>query len=336
MTPEEIDPQLKHLLNELKPVPERSLQAAARGRARFLAEAARQSVSPKGIWRHTGQTNAFRKERFAMNVLVTTILALTMLFGGTVGTVYAAQDDLPNQALYPVKTFVEDVRLGLKSDPQGQLAYLGDLAQLRVQEMIALNGGGIALPPEVSLRLQQHNQQAMTVAAGMDDAAMPGALEQLRTRLQIQLITASKFQTQDQVMIQTRTMLQNQLRVVEDGLANPQGFRHAVRSQYQDQAFGTPNGTQSPGTGSGQGNGPANDGSGGGNGSGGSSNGTSDPGSGQGGYGPGGGQSTEAPGSGSGQGGYGPGGCLLIDESGRCIEGGSHGGQQGQGGPNRP
>ena len=146
---DELDPQLKQLLDDLKPVPPRNPQRAARGRARFLAESA-QPVSANPFLRLMNQIHVFRKERFSMNTILALALVLAALFGGAAGTVYAAQDDLPTEALYPVKTLTEDARLALASDPQARLTLLADLAQTRTQEMVQLAEAGI-VPPEATL-----------------------------------------------------------------------------------------------------------------------------------------------------------------------------------------
>lgn len=111
MKNDEIDPTLNNAFDDLKTTPPRDPQAAARGRANFLAKAApfRQTVSRQADQRHNKWTNTIfplfqRKERRPMlTTLFAVILALTVFFGGTGGTVLAAQGSLPDQTLYPVK-----------------------------------------------------------------------------------------------------------------------------------------------------------------------------------------------------------------------------------------
>ncbi len=245
-----------------------------------------------------------------MNTILAIALFFTALFGGAAGTAYAAQDDLPTEALYPVKTLTEDLRLTLVSNPQAQIDLLADLAQTRTQEMVQLAEAGI-VPPEATLsRLQDHTRLAFDLAASLPDADMLRTMEQLRDRLQTQLrlidecaATGEPLQT----MTQTREMLQEHLRLVDDGLADPQGFRNAVQHGLpleQPGGFGPgeqPEATPAQGSGYGPGGQPeATPGSGSGYGPGGQPEAT--PGSGNG-YGPG-GQPEATPGSGNG---YGPG-----------------------------
>lgn len=88
---DELDPQLKQMLDDLKPVPPRKPARAAHGRAQFLAESA-QPVSENAFLRLTNQIPQFRKERFSMNTILAIALLFAALFGGTAGTVYAAQE----------------------------------------------------------------------------------------------------------------------------------------------------------------------------------------------------------------------------------------------------
>ena len=309
MMTEELDPQLKQLLDDMKPVPPRDPVRAARGRARFLAESA-QPVSVNPFLSLINQIHIFRKERFSMNTILVITLFFTTLFGGAAGTVYAAQDDLPTEALYPVKTLTEDLRLSLVSDSQTRLILLADLAQTRTQEMVQLAEAGI-VPPEATLsRLQDHTRLAFDLAASLPDTDMLKTMEQLRDRLRTQLRLIDECDAQGdplQTMTQTRLMLQEHLRLLDDGLADPQGFRNAVQHGTPIQQpggygpGGQPEATPASGGGYGPGNPPeATPGSGSGYGPGGQPEATPSEGNG---YGPG--NHPEAtPSKGSG---YGPG-----------------------------
>src|SRR5574338_396054 len=112
MKNDSIDQRLFTLLDELGPVPARDAHAEAHGRARFLTEA----VSLRGKRRHNVWTIFQHKENLAMKLAVSTLVIVGLLFGGN-ATVSAAQDDLPNQPLYPVKVMSEDVSLWFVSDP---------------------------------------------------------------------------------------------------------------------------------------------------------------------------------------------------------------------------
>ena len=102
MTKQTPDMKIEDRLEELKAVSPRNPGQAARGRANFLSEGAkyRQAVSPNAKVRQSGWIFLInRKEKFAMNALVSLVLAAALVLGGG-ATAVAAQDDLPNQSLY--------------------------------------------------------------------------------------------------------------------------------------------------------------------------------------------------------------------------------------------
>ena len=95
--------EIEQRLEEIKDVPDRNAAQAAHGRANFLNEAAnyQQAVSPTRNMRQSGWIFLInRKEKFAMNALVSLILAATLILGGS-ATAVAAQDDLPDQPRFP-------------------------------------------------------------------------------------------------------------------------------------------------------------------------------------------------------------------------------------------
>jgi hypothetical protein len=230
----ELEKFVTRQLDEIKPVPPRNPHMASRGRALFLGMA----VSMQSLPRQKGWSSIFRKERYAMNVLLSMLVIAGLLFGGG-ATVSAAQDDLPNEPLYAVKTLTEDIGLQFQNNDEAKTSRLMELVQVRVQEMVQLTNNGDGIPAEVPLRLEQHIRQAIQLCANMDDAAMNQTLLQLRERLQIQAQVMEQLQlrTQDpqsvQVMLQTRTMLQQRLQLVDQGLQNGEMFREQVRNGFQ-------------------------------------------------------------------------------------------------------
>jgi uncharacterized membrane protein YgcG len=248
---------VKNRLEELKNVPARNPLQAASERARFLREAAeyRQAVSPGRRVRQSGWTFQIRKEKLSMNALVSLILAASLLLGGG-ATVAAAQDDLPNQSLYQLKLWTENASLAMNGEPQEQATLLMNMAQTRVQELAALAEMGVTPPDQVRVRLEQHLRQMLQLAANMDDAACEKTLLQLREHLQVQERIMEQLQTHanpesEPLLTQTRLMLQNHLRLVNDGLADPQGFRYMIQNQIQygqdEEAIAEPNQQGEPG-----------------------------------------------------------------------------------------
>lgn len=248
---------VEHRLEELKTVPERNPLQAASGRARFLKEAAeyQQAVSPEKHVRQSGWIFPIRKEKFAMNALVSLILVASLFLGGSV-TVAAAQDDLPNQPLYQVKLLTEDAALALAGTPQKQANVLMNMTQRRVEEMAALAEKGVTPPAQVREQLEQHLNQTLALASNMDEPALEQTLLQLRDRLQTQDRIMEQAQTHanaatEPLLTQTRQMLQTRLQLVGEGLADPQGFRHMMLNQMQygqdEEATPEPNQQTEPG-----------------------------------------------------------------------------------------
>jgi hypothetical protein len=220
-------------IDELKSVPERDARAATRARARFLTQA----VSGEEFQRHKGWNSIFRKEQFAMNILISILVIAGLLTGGG-ATVKAAQDDLPGEHLYGIKTWSEDVSLQFQNNPETRVERLMALAQTRVQEMTQMVEAGQTPPDQVRLRLEGHLQQALQLCSNMQDAALDRTLLQLRDQLQQQDRDMQRLQihsTQDAqpLLERTRTMLQTHLQVVDDGLLNYETFRNTVRNGFQ-------------------------------------------------------------------------------------------------------
>jgi uncharacterized membrane protein YgcG len=174
-----------------------------------------------------------------MNLIVSTLVIVGLLFGGS-ATVAAAQDDLPNQSLYQLKLMSENVNLWFVSDPAQQINMLMEQAQTRIQEMESLASQGIVPPAEVAVQAQERIQRALQIAAQMDEASQQLALQQIRARLQTQEQQMLHLQQGactecDPMLQQTREMLQLRLRDVEGSLATPPANQNQNQNQNQYQ-----------------------------------------------------------------------------------------------------
>ncbi len=172
-----------------------------------------------------------------MNVVLSILVVAGLLFGGG-ATVSAAQDDLPNEPLYAIKTWTEDLSLQFQNNQEDKVDKLMEMAQVRVQEMVQLSEGGEPIPDEVPLRLEQHIRQAMQNTVNMDDANLDQTLLQLRERLQEQVRVMEQLQAdpeQEPLLQRTREMLQLRLQLVDEGLQNREMFRNTVRNGQEDE-----------------------------------------------------------------------------------------------------
>jgi len=227
----ELESFVRERLEEIKDIPARDPMVANRARAQFLVKA----VSAANVQRHTGWNFIFRKEQFAMNMIISLLVVAGLLFGGG-ATVNAAMNDLPGEPLYALKVWSEDVSLQLQNDRGTKVDDLMVMAQTRIQEMVQLTDEGQPIPDSVRQRLEQHLQDALQICASMDDPTLDQTLLQVRDRLQQQDRDLDRLQLhtqkQDtlQLLTQTRTMLQERLQLVDDGLLNHEMFRYTVRN----------------------------------------------------------------------------------------------------------
>ncbi|MCF6277177.1 MAG: DUF5667 domain-containing protein [Anaerolineales bacterium] len=204
-----------------------------------------------------------------MTTLVTILTIVGLLAGGGAGTVYAAQDSLPNEALYGVKIASENVQLQMAGNAQEELALHLEFAQHRTDEIAALLGEGVIPSEEVMLRLQAEMQAAFQLANGMEESAMLQAMQQTQTMLQAQMQTMTQLQQNaspnaSAMLEQTRSMLQNQFMLAQSVM---EGNNHP-ESQAPGEGFGPgmedgmPSAEFTPGTGDGSGMGDGTPGAG--------------------------------------------------------------------------
>ena len=233
------EPRVKAALERLRPVSPRDPQAAARGRAAFVAQGQlfSRSVSDRSVRRHIGWVPRFsRKEISPMTTLATVVLILAVALGGTGGAVYAAQNDLPTGALYGVKLASEDARLGLAADPATRADLLLEFSQRRVREIVALSSAGNPLLEPVATRLREEVDAALQIAAGADDATRNQLLARIRSQIEsdLQLMNQVQSQVSTQaapLLDQVRTLLQNRAQLCQIGLSDPQALRDQLRDQ---------------------------------------------------------------------------------------------------------
>jgi hypothetical protein len=231
------DPDLQSLLetmDTLKPledIPAPDLVRSQQARQAFLKRAKETlPVSLPELKRHIGWKNILKKERSPMFTFVRILILLAVAFGGTTATAFAAQDSLPSEALYPIKTLMEDVRLALTSDPEAEVDLLLQFSDERMEEIAALMEQGLPVPDAVATQLQSHLNSALKTCAELDDAALLQLMAQIQTRSQEQLKVlemlgeGSGNQPEDALQLATQAM--NNVRVTaEDALKDPLTFR---------------------------------------------------------------------------------------------------------------
>jgi len=153
---EPIDPRLVEMLESLRSTPEREKDAAARSRAKFMAQAEsfaeQETKAPFGwLTRWLNQIPLKPKERnimnlsnrrFALTALATVLVLAVLLFGGAGVTAFAAQSALPGDALYSLKTGIEQTQITLSRDAYNRAELQLSFAERRLDEISALIGEG--------------------------------------------------------------------------------------------------------------------------------------------------------------------------------------------------
>lgn len=168
--------------------------------------------------------------------IMAVVIAAVLVFGGFAITAYASEGSLPNDALYGVKTFGENVRLSLASNSDDKLGLALEFTQRRIEEIAALNGLGLEIPVHVAAQYQEQVEYTLRLATGLTDEQITPGLERVRTQLQEQLQRLEQLcqsSPNDPALIQVRDRLREQLRLVEDGLSDPQQFRNQIRAREQ-------------------------------------------------------------------------------------------------------
>jgi len=241
MNPEPHDPKIQKLLDQLRSVPPRDRQAAIHGRGRFLAQAATlrntQPIQKPKNWLAMlfSPSWLYRKEKLAM--VATFVIVLALLFSGTGITAYAAQDSLPGEALYPVKTLMEDVRLELTTDPAAEYDLLDQYLTTRFEEMDELKAAGEPLHSALANRLLLQLDQMLRLAASQSDTEMIENLDHLYIRLMDQdRLSWLDSDVEGEAYgegLQLREEINTRARLIVQGTEDPIEFRLELQNRTQ-------------------------------------------------------------------------------------------------------
>jgi hypothetical protein len=244
MKNQEIDPRFEKAFNELQAVPERNSHLADSGRVNFLRQAAilNASIPLKKTQRHNKWTNLIQgKERLpVVKPLIAVVVAVMLFFSGTGVTVFAAQESLPAQTLYPLKIWSEDAILSLTASPTARLNYLLDFCDRRIDEMVDLLAAGSPIPESGVTRLETEMTQALELAAGMGNTQMTQQLEQIHLRAMAQLRIINSLMTDApesamQIILNVRSLILEQIQITMMGQTDQREFRLEVQRRRQVQ-----------------------------------------------------------------------------------------------------
>ncbi len=235
-----IDSDLEAAFQALKNVEGRDEKRARQSRSQFLNQAAeiREAVSAPASQRHNGWKEIFNfkhKEKYSMlTTLTTVLLVLSLVLGGTGGTVYAAQSSLPDDALYPLKLFTENMQEAFTANAGEEMELQLQFANRRMEEIAAMNGEGKVAPDAVVEQLQTRLQNALHLAASLNEEEVAPALLRIQEQLRLQEQTLLQLHADEEntpLLLRTREMLREQIRLVGEGLEEPLQLQQQLREQ---------------------------------------------------------------------------------------------------------
>jgi hypothetical protein len=150
---QEIDPDVLEKIRLLENAPERNPELAQKGKTKFLAELDAVpfagTASSQGWLARLLNTNeksgaslTTGGRKFALSSIAAILLVVAILFGGASATAFASQSALPGDALYPVKTGLEQTQISLANDAYNRAQLYLSFAQRRLDEITELLSQG--------------------------------------------------------------------------------------------------------------------------------------------------------------------------------------------------
>lgn len=257
MDNQELNPQLKKMLESLQDVPERDLQASHVGRENYMAQV--RSLKPRrGFSRKTSRQGRAVGQRTWVTRFAAIAAVIVVALSSLGGTIYAAQAAQPDDLLYGVKTFTEQVQIMLEGDPEDKLDLYVFFANRRIQEIQNQVAAGEEVSERALALLEQHTLKMMEQAAKLDESGLNKALRQIEENLQQQnqmMAELGKDHLQEGPpgLLHAQERIRERLEIVRNGMKEPAGFRERMRTEptepqgdgKDNQDTGDPDGGQS-------------------------------------------------------------------------------------------
>ena len=173
-----IDPRLEAMLALLRPTPRRNSAAAEMGKARFISEV--DALSANESTQSNPRTISLKEklimlkmnltQRSILTTLVVAVTLLVVLFGGAGMTAFAAQSALPGDALYQVKTGLEDTRTNLTANSARQVELQLAFAERRLDEIENLIAEGRF--DDIAIATQQFQMDIQRALGSLKELAL--------------------------------------------------------------------------------------------------------------------------------------------------------------------
>ncbi len=243
---DELDEFGRRTLEALRDTPPLNSSTANELKARYLSQA--DSLRQAGTEYSSSKPSAYHTEntrrwswhpRPILKTLAAVFLAISILLIGSSLTVFAAQDSLPGQALYPVKSWSEDVSLSFAPSPQAKLSLILQYTNRRMNEISILSANGRPVTRQTSERFEHQLDEALQYAIQLNDQQMLSALQDIKQNAQKQGITLqdviNKLPVQaGPAAVQLQQRLNEQVQLSNLGEADPQNFRNQIRERARN------------------------------------------------------------------------------------------------------
>ena len=152
--------------------------------------------------------------------IITIATILSLLLGGGI-TAVAAQDSLPGDLLYPVKTLVQDIELGLATDPETEFDIALKNAFKRFEDINTLVGQGEVVEEAHLFAWQEAFQRALQYGVNTEDPI--GKLLMVQQQLKYQEQMMNKGPAEDgPYQNQFARMMNYQAGLVDASIEDPE------------------------------------------------------------------------------------------------------------------
>ena len=200
-----LPPKVREALTDLRSVPDPEPAAWEDARQAYLVKV-REYVTEDRTFsseaRHTASQTDHPKwgagvkafllpvwERRPTSMLVRLLILLSIVFGGTLGTVEAAQTSLPGSTFYPIKLQIEDLRIARARDPETQVARAMEAAEKRLAEAERLTERSSTVPGQVA---ERYAEQVSLALAAADTLPSP-----IRSRVRAEIMSRLAYHLQE-------------------------------------------------------------------------------------------------------------------------------------------
>jgi hypothetical protein len=169
--------------------------------------------------------------------ITSVIIVLSLLFGGTGAAMLVAQDSLPGDGFYKIKTAGEDAQFRLTVGPEAKLELALKFANRRIAEASAFAEKGKVYTHQEIIEIEElladNLKDALLAAMAMDDPQV--GLTKLRTHVLMWEEDYKRVQDgmpTDAPAHQVRNVVRNASMLIEEAVENPLQFRAEFQNRF--------------------------------------------------------------------------------------------------------